>query len=440
MPGFCHIGKTMSEFKLVGSPTIKLPQHFYRIKYAEITDTRLMGVLGMHVYWKAEESQALDHFLSEKQAVIDDYIAEYHQIYYYEAEENGLETVTEIWGDDKKALTVVENRYFGGLGSEKMHFLTENEALFMIRKFVDDTKSRTGRTIEALNADDDLMEGEMDRDGMPKSLAELYRNLQGKKLLYPEEEERLMLRICAPINNDCAVINYYLMRCYGHDPEGAKLLESPFANKKNLQKVELPERAVLRKNSIQKQIAGNGQEFYLSESLLECTDSFYVAFSELEISDKRVISAKVNSSFAISDMEAARMLRRPEYIACFRVNGLEGMAAENMLDELLPRANRKFFDGGVLYMEYNSDNSHVEKPVYNLADDVSVSYFLTNADQLLVAANSPSSIMSAELLMRMSRFGKHLESAGRYNFAHPLLGDFIDSGYDDFDEFLRYLM
>ena len=79
-------------------------------------------------------------------------------------------------------------------------------------------------------------------------------------------------------------------------------------------------------------------------------------------------------------------------------------------------------------------------PLKDLADDVMASYFLTDTDQLVVASSEPGHMMSTELLLRMSSLGKHLEARGRYNFAHPLLGDFIDSGYDDFYEYLKNIM
>ena len=430
----------MSELKLVGAPTQKLPQHFYRIKFAETTDTRLMGVLGMHVHWAAMESPALEQYLRTKDSSLENFVSEYHQIFYYEVEENGLETVTEVWGDDPKTVLEVKNRFFGGLGCEKMIRLSENEALWLIRSFVEDTKDKKSGGTEIINADDEILERSIMKNGMPASLEELEKDLKDRQLLRPEEETLLMQKICTPLKNECAVINYYLMRVFGHDPEGASLLELPLANRKFLQNVALPKRAVLRKNSIQKRIGETGAESYLCESLLECENGFYLAFTELGLSDKRVNSAKLNTSFKITDFEAARKLRKPEYIAFFELNGLDQQNPEDMMAELLPRASRKFFDTGILYMDYNTDNDHVNRPVYDLSDDVMASYFLTDTDQLIVASSNPSSMMSAELLLRMSSIGKHAEPVGRYNFAHPLLGDFIDSGYDDFYEYLRNIL
>jgi hypothetical protein len=429
----------MSDLRLVGAPARKLPHQLYRIKYAEITDTRLMGVLGMHICWEAVQGPELESYLKEKDCSIQDFIALYHQIFYYEVEESGLETVTEIWGDDQATLTDVKNRFFGGLGCSQMLMLTENEALWMIKRFVEDTRGKHGST-EIVNADDEILESSVLKDGMPQSLEDLYEDLKDRELLGELERHRLMTKICAPIRNECAAINYYLMRSFGHDREGAGFVSAPLASPRYLKPVELSGRAVLRKNSIQLRHEADGGESYLCESLLECSDGFYVAFSELELADKRVTASKLNASFKISDLEAARKLRRPEYIAFFELVGLGEENPEDMMAEVLPKASRKFFETGVLYMDYNSDNDHVEKPVYNLADDVMASYFLTDTDQLVVASSEPGHMMSTELLLRMSSLGKHLEARGRYNFAHPLLGDFIDSGYDDFYEYLKNIM
>ena len=43
-------------------------------------------------------------------------------------------------------------------------------------------------------------------------------------------------------------------------------------------------------------------------------------------------------------------------------------------------------------------------------------------------------------MIHTSAIAGRLVPMGRYSFNHPLLGDFIDSGYDDFVEYLRYII
>ena len=92
-------------------------------KNAYVTDTRLMGVVGMHICWDAE-------FDGERKL--------WHQFYYYDVEETGLETVKfYIEGDGVNAMAIGLGM-FGGLGASYVE-ITEKEARFKACRFVNRT-------------------------------------------------------------------------------------------------------------------------------------------------------------------------------------------------------------------------------------------------------------------------------------------------------------
>ena len=86
----------------------------YRFAGGEVTNTRLMGVLGMHLHW-------LLPYETENRDL--------HQFYYYDIEELGLESMGVYIGDDEIAVEVTAKSIFGGLGAE-MKSLTEREARY----------------------------------------------------------------------------------------------------------------------------------------------------------------------------------------------------------------------------------------------------------------------------------------------------------------------
>ena len=98
----------------------------YRFIDGQITDTRLMGVLGMHLHWELPYPAAEPHL---------------HQYYYYDVEELGLETYRTYEGDDPVAVELACKNLFGGLGA-KMKPLSEREGRYLASEFISETRRR----------------------------------------------------------------------------------------------------------------------------------------------------------------------------------------------------------------------------------------------------------------------------------------------------------
>ena len=86
---------------------------------AYVTDTRLMGVLTLYVRWSIDESDGATAF---------------HQFFYFDAEEFGLDTYRSLLGQDELELQVMEDNLIGGLGAAKVP-VTEREATFLVQSF-----------------------------------------------------------------------------------------------------------------------------------------------------------------------------------------------------------------------------------------------------------------------------------------------------------------
>ena len=99
----------------------------YEFADGAVTDTRLMGVLGLRIHWKKEvEGRGTQNI---------------YQFYYYDIEEIGLDTLTVYVLDTEDEVESATKSCFGGLGAV-MWPVTEPEARWMVHRFVDETKRK----------------------------------------------------------------------------------------------------------------------------------------------------------------------------------------------------------------------------------------------------------------------------------------------------------
>lgn len=89
-----------SNFKVISGGKSESLFSEYIYLGGEVTDTRLMGVLGVHLHWELPYPTAEPHL---------------HQYYYYDVEELGLETYRTYVGDDPTAVALACKNLLAGL-------------------------------------------------------------------------------------------------------------------------------------------------------------------------------------------------------------------------------------------------------------------------------------------------------------------------------------
>lgn len=374
----------------------------YRFAGGEISDTRLMGVVGMHLHW------ILPYETDDR---------DLHQFYYYDIEELGLETLSVYIGSDQAAVDITGRSIYGGLGG-KMVPLEEREARWLANHMVAETKRR----------------GQL----LPDEAKNLDFITLSPVLLSENERGALNAKMCVELRSDYAVINYYLMRLYGKDAEGAAMLTAKDAPAENFDEIEPSRHCTFLRNSIHP--SGDAPAgAYLCESLLEADDDNYhfIAINEIEVEGGKVISARKRSEFRISDYEASMKLSRSEYVTVYEISG-DMDAFDTQFASFVIGATRTGHDCGDMYMEFKRDNSHVEQAEYTLSDDVQTLYFVTDYGQLIVGAYSLDAIVKAETKLQIGKVSRLIYPTAKYQFADPVIYEFAMSGMDDFSEFLKY--
>lgn len=362
---------------------------------AYITDTRLMGVTGLYIHWK----------LSERSS-------DFHQFFYFDAEEYGFETYKSILGNDVEEIASIEQALIGGLGGRKVE-LTQREARYLISQYAR-FNNRHGLPL-------------------PEGREEYGFLLENETVLNPNEQKILNRKQCDEIVSDYQAINYFLMRCFGHDYEAASWLCN---GKFPLDIYAEHKPATLCKNTIDEDEYEPGS--YLCESLIEYDDHYMLLISEVTVKNNRITSFEKCSGFPVSSAEAAMMLSRAEFVTVYEVL----MPPEEFgaaLGQMTLGSMTTSHENGKLFLAFNKNNNHVNKRVFRLSEDVFGLYYITDFGQLIVSSYSLPGIHALERDLRKSVLAPYLMATAKYEFKEPVLYEFIQSDFEDFNEFLDFI-
>jgi hypothetical protein len=370
-----------------------------RFVSAFVTDTRLMGVVALSFHWKIFSSEVWEDF---------------YQFFYFDAEEYGLDTYQSLQGNDIFALTAVEQKLIGGLGGRKVP-VTQKEALYLLQHFASESRKL--------------------KIPLPEPAKEYKTLLEEPVTLSPKERQTLIEKICTPILSDYQLIHYFVMRCFARDWEGASYL---IDGDIDLDALAAKKPATLCKNTIEEYTDENGTASYLCEALIDMNGKYELLVLEITVSNRKVLSATRRSSFRITSAEAAMMMNRPEYVTVYEIL-MDPVEFDEEFLPLVATAMQTNHENGRLFMEFKKDNDHVNAKVFSLNEDVYGLYYVSDFGQLIVAAYELKVIHSIEQRLQKSTLGSSLLATAKYEFKEPIVYDFIQSEFEDFDDFLHSL-
>lgn len=401
---------------------------------AYITDTRLMGVVGIYIHWYLPENTFLKHF---------------HQFFYMDAEEFGFDSYDSVLesddGDRYYDIKTIENKMMGGLGGRKVR-ITEKEARYMVQSYAE------------LNVKMKLP--------LPGNTDEYEFLFSPRIELDSEEEYTLMCKQCPTLDSPNQVINYFLMRCFGRDFGAAKFLTRGYVRTDIF-----PEHkgATLLSNSIDEaNDATSGvctdyhstdddktfgtfstRRSYLCQSLIEYDGKYFIPVTQVTLDKLKVVKYERISCFRVSSQEASMMTSRPEFITVF--DPLDDDIFDDADDSISMEPGRLFtcdstdlvssamvteHDTGRLFMIFYPHNDHVAKKNYRLSDDVMGIYYVLDNGQIVLCAYERSNINLLEKDLISAPVGRLVLPVAKYQFKDPVLYDFISSGFEDFEEFV----
>ena len=375
----------------------KRPKYFLS---AYVTDTRLMGVLAVHACWKIPYGDELSDF---------------HQFFYIDCEEMGLETYKSFLDSDPSEIEMAEQALVGGLGASKIE-ISERQLMGLLTEY--------------------RLFNENHKLPLPEKYEEYRFLIEPETILTPEESHILMKLICGEIRSDYQTINYFLMRCFGRDYTGAAYLSE---GKFPLDLYDNYRQATFCKNVIDKDAYYvDGATAYMCESLIEMNNCYETVISRVVVRDLKIVDFEHCSGFAVSSAEAAMMLSKPEFVTVYEVLLSEQDMDEN-IGELTITLNTvmSVHDNGRLFMAFKPSNSHVDSRIFRLSNDVRGIYFLTDYGQLIMASYSLIEIQTLERKLAACPLAPFLMATAKYEFKEPVLFEFINSDFEDFEDFLE---
>ena len=375
----------------------KRPKYFLS---AYVTDTRLMGVLAVHACWKIPYGDELSDF---------------HQFFYIDCEEMGLETYKSFLDSDPSEIEMAKQALVGGLGASKIE-ISERQLMGLLTEY--------------------RLFNENHKLPLPEKYEEYRFLIEPETILTPEESHILMKLICGEIRSDYQTINYFLMRCFGRDYTGAAYLSE---GKFPLDLYDNYRQATFCKNVIDKDASYvDGATAYMCESLIEMNNCYETVISRVVVRDLKIVDFEHCSGFAVSSAEAAMMLSKPEFVTVYEVLLSEQDMDEN-IGELTITLNTvmSVHDNGRLFMAFKPSNSHVDSRIFRLSNDVRGIYFLTDYGQLIMAAYSLIEIQTLERKLAACPLAPFLMATAKYEFKEPVLFEFINSDFEDFEDFLE---
>jgi hypothetical protein len=370
---------------------------------AFVTNSRLMGVLVVYIHWQIEPERRGG-----------DASGNFHQFFYIETSEIGIESYRGFVGDDAETMLEAEQAMLGGLGAQKVD-ISKREAFLLLQQYA------------ALNE----KYGEALPDGVEEYDFILSERIDASR----EEQIELLEKTCERLEDENQLINYFLMRYFAGDTEVVDLLtERPLAEELS----PSDRAATMCLNRIEERADASGGISFICESLIETEAEHRILVSELTLANGLVRSLAIISEFPISNAETAMKLERPEFITVYETF-TEPDDIRDFLDKRYPAALKRDTDAGKLYLNFNENNHHLKKTLYRLNDDVKGMLYITDEGQLILASYSLSRIHRLERDVRTFPFGRALLPIAKYEFREDAFYNFIRSESGDFVHFVEYL-
>jgi len=96
-------------------------------------------------------------------------------------------------------------------------------------------------------------------------------------------------------------------------------------------------------------------------------------------------------------------------------------------------------ENGRLFLAFNKNNSHVDKAVFRLNEDVYGMFYISDFGQMIIASYNVKGILALEMDLRKSPLKEYMDMTSKYEFKEPILYEFIQSDFDDFEDFLEFI-
>lgn len=357
-------------------------------EYAKVTKSRLMGSLGLTIKYEDNKDNIYQYFLLDGEGLgIADYVS--------------------LKNPTSQEACREEERLMGGLGESRI-LIKEEVALFLINHFgnknLEYGKDLPGNTEEYMN------------------IITNYKSNLTIEQVYPI--------ISKKIDDEVEFINYMTMRFIARDRESLKYFSgSDEISNNHITRIN----GALLKNKVIKR----GEGKYISEALYEDEDGYYVckiAFNIRRENDNfKIKSLLVTDKEPMYDFEVFDEISKSEFIDVYKLKNKEEFLMEFYNDN--PFMLKSEMEEGVFFTRFNFNNNHVKSNVYVINNDIKSIYYQVG-DEFFIGTYSERDRKYINKLL-ITKYKDYLTVDESYFFEENILYDFVESGSNDFEDFLN---
>ena len=358
-----------------------------KFSFAKVTNSRLMGTMGLIIGWEDKNERQVQYFLLD-------------------AEGLGLADYVSLKNPTKDEMHREEDRLMGGLGADRIR-ISKDESLFLVKYFGNKNsyyeKPLPGQVDEYID------------------IINKYETDLKIEDIYP--------KICKPIQNEIEFINYMTMRFIAWDRESLKY----FSGSEEISNMHITNiNGTLLKNTV----IPKGNKKYISEALYEDSDGYYtskIAFSIENDEEKyKINSMVVTDKEPIFDFEVFDEISKPEFVSIYNINRVDEFL--DMFYKDNPFTLKSDTENGVFFTRFNFNNDHVKKNVYVINNDIKAIYYQMG-NEFFIGTYSDKDRKYINKILQCN-YKEYLELKEELYFEENVLYDFVESGSDDFDDFL----
>lgn len=360
-----------------------------KFNFAKVTNSRLMGTMGLLINWEDKQDKIVQYFLLD-------------------AEGLGLADYVSLKNPTKDEAHREEERLMGGLGSDRIR-ISEDEALFLVKYFGNKNSYY-----------EKPLPGEVEE----------YIDIINKYETNLNIED-IYMKICKPIKDEVEFINYMTMRFIAWDRESLRY----FSSSEEIANMHITNiNGTLLKNTV----IPKGNKRYISEALYEDNDGYYICkiafcISKCYETGFRINSLLVTDKEPMYDFEVFDEISKSEFVSVYSVNSPEEFAGVFYREN--PFLLKSNMNEGIFFTRFNFNNDHVKENVYIINNDMKAIYYLMGNKFFIGTYNENDCNYINEI--SQSNYSDYIKFEEKFFFEQNALYDFAESGSLDFDDFLE---
>lgn len=356
----------------------------------EVTNTRLMGVVGVHSKWKDVDNHLL------------------HVLFHLDYEDYGIDGYRLLVNPTSDEVNHEVQKMAGGLGGVMVSVGSEELQSLLYEAY----------QINLAHSEDP-----------PYGIEPWLSWLQEGHL-----NEKLYEEICEPIVSNFQKIHYAVMRLMGKDRAGFE-----FLTKRRIPYSDIVEHpSMLLRNAIEKVEDPRYPEHYVVTSLTSVMGKYKIIHWSVGIDEKgNFVEMSYMDDLSITGQEAALLLRRDEFLCVYQVADLAYVT--HYFDTQHPELMCNQHATGTLYTAFRSHNNHVKDPVFYLNGDIFAVYYMTQNKEMIISSFDENCYKKALEEFDGKQFEEKLYAKEQYQLNQSIIYEFVHSDVSKFKDFIKNL-